>query len=172
MSVYKPRSRLSTNSGLETTFQLIQKERMEGLMNLTRSTLLNDIIPLLLEELKISESLLGISNDLITNIVTDIVNTGEQELYGVRGGTLVVYMGNKKSELGRSTRTNIGDTRTKLGAYKFDASIISTYELHLTIFPSLGFACKLTNILRKVAGNSAKLVLSEKFILEKKKLYC
>ena len=47
----------------------------------------------------------------------------------------------------------------------------STYQLHLTLQPTNQVKFKLANLVRKLQGKAAKLVVDNKFFLVKKKLY-
>merc|ERR1719233_1760084 len=92
-----------------------------------------------------------------------MVVLAEEEPYGVRGGTLVMF------SPPRTLPTY--PTFRKIGRYPMDATMVSTYELHLTLQESCPVKLKLANLFRKLQGKAAKLVVDEKFVLVKKKLY-
>jgi len=110
-----------------------------------------------------SEKMLEISTETLSSIASQIVILAEREPYGVRGGTLVVMFGpplsspNSKSE--------------KIGKFPLDPSVVSTYELHLTLRPIEQVRLKLVNLVRRFQGKKGKVVVDEKFTLEKKKLF-
>merc|ERR1719508_522163 len=59
----------------------------------------------------------------------------------------------------------------KIGRFPLDPTMVSTYELHLTMQPTNQVKLKLANLMRRLQGKKAKLVVDDKFSLVKKKLY-
>ena len=111
------------------------------------------------------------SCDLLNNLASELVYLGEQEPYGVMGGTLILNFGSIIKE--RSTKgAEIESPKfIKIGNFPLEENLVSTYELHLTLFPCNKFKHKVENLIRKLRGKPAKIVVCERFSLTKKKLY-
>ena len=106
---------------------------------------------------------LNMPTPILNQVLTKMVLLAEREPYGVRGGTLVVMF----SPPPTSTNTS----PIKIGRFPLDPTMVSTYELHLTLQPTNQVKLKLANLLRRLQGKQAKLVVDDKFTLVKKKLY-
>ena len=144
--------------------QFIEEKRLAALLDLLIRTLKRQVVNRCCKVLELGpEKGLHISTETLSSIASQIVILAEREPYGVRGGTLVVMFGpplsspNSKSE--------------KIGKFPLDRSVVSTYELHLTLRPIEQIRLKLTNLVRRLQGKKGKVVVDEKFTLEKKKLY-
>ena len=100
----------------------------------------------------------------LNKILKQLVNLGESEPYGVRGGTLVVMFCSSSS-----TQSSLAPV--KIGKFPLDPQTVSTYELHLTIKSTNQLKLKVANILRRIQGKNGRLIVDEDYCLEKKKLY-
>jgi len=153
-----------SSQSLDFCPQFIEEERLATLLNLLIRTLKKQVVNRCSKVLELgSEKMLEISTETLSSIASQIVILAEREPYGVRGGTLVVMFGpplsspNSKSE--------------KIGKFPLDPSVVSTYELHLTLRPIEQVRLKLINLVRRFQGKKGKVVVDEKFTLEKKKLF-
>ena len=108
-------------------------------------------------------SLLQLPCETLDKILLDMVTLGEEEPYGVMGGTLVAhYVHRNSGKMNKSTR---------IGLFSLKPDITSTFELQLTLYPSTDVKHKIANLIEKIQGKSNKLVIDQKFMLSKKKLY-
>ena len=62
----------------------------------------------------------------LNHILNQMVLLAEREPYGVRGGTLVVLFGPPHT-------TPTSPSLVKIGKFPLDPTMVSTYELHLTL---------------------------------------
>jgi len=154
----------SSEPSSDLCLQFIEEKRLAALLDLLIRTLKRQVVNRCCKVLELGpEKTLDISTETLSSIASQIVILAEREPYGVRGGTLVVMFGpplsspNSKSE--------------KIGKFPLDPSVVSTYELHLTLRPIEQIKLKLTNLVRRLQGKKGKVVVDEKFTLEKKKLY-
>ena len=99
----------------------------------------------------------------LNHILNQLVLLAEREPYGVRGGTLVVMFS--------PPPTSPNTTSIKIGRFPLDPTTVSTFEIHLTLQSTNQVKLKLANLIRRLQGKKAKLVVDEKFTLVKKKLY-
>ena len=113
-----------------------------------------------------SSTMLSLPSPTMNKIVKQMVVLAEEEPYGVRGGTLVVMFSPPQT-------STTYPTLRKIGRFPMDPTMVSTYELHLTLQEAcpVKLKLKLANLFRKLQGKTAKLVVDEKFVLVKKKLY-
>jgi len=159
------------NNSLEDAFKLLEQERLISLMQVLRRTIIAKVIPCCTKVLDLEGSLLELPGDMLKNMLLDMVHLGEQEPYGVKGGTLILKFGN--AEPGIESLENPSETLnfTKIGRFPLNPAVTSTFELHLTLYPSTCVKHKLANFIRKLKGKPCKLVVGDKFSLTKKKLY-
>ena len=95
-------------------------------------------------------------------IITQLVLLAEMEPYGISGGTIVVLF--------KPPPTTTITCPVKIGRFPLDPTLVSTYELHLTLESSKKIEFNLANLISRLQGKKAKLVV-DKFSLVKKKLY-
>ena len=157
---------------LDYAFKLLEQERLLKLMKVLKRTILGKVLPLCTKVLGLDNgSLLELPSKTLKNVLVDMVNLGEQEPYGVQGGTLILYFGNAEYIMDNSDNICNSLSFTRMGRFPLNMYITSTFELHLTIYPSTHLKHKLANLVRKLKGKPPKLVVGEKFTLTKKKLY-
>lgn len=153
----------SFNQSLDDAFQHLEKERLAALFKILTRTL-NQVIYRCSKVLELGpQIMMDLPTPTLENILNQMVLLAEREPYGVRGGTLVVMF----SPLPALSNT----APIKIGRFQLDPTTVSTYELHLTLQPSNQLKLKLANLVRRLQGKAAKLVVDEKFSLVKKKLY-
>ena len=99
----------------------------------------------------------------LNHILNQLVLLAEREPYGVRGGTLVVMFS--------PPHTSPNTTPIKIGRFPLDPTTVSTFEIHLTLQSTNQVKLKLANLIRRLQGKTARLVVDKKFTLIKKKLY-
>lgn len=157
---------------IDSAFELFEKERLLNLSNVMKKTMRENIIPRCTKVLSLgSGSFVEVSEDTLNNVVSELVLLGEQEPYGVMGGTLILNYGSilkEKSEKG--TESQIPKI-VKIGKFPLGLGLASTFELHLTLYPSNHVKHKLVNLIRKLKGEPSKMVICERFTMTKKKLY-
>jgi len=157
---------------IDSAFELFEKERLLNLSNVMKKTMREKIIPRCTKVLSLgSGSFVEVSEDTLNNVVSELVLLGEQEPYGVMGGTLILNYGSilkEKSEKG--TESQIPKI-VKIGKFPLGLGLASTFELHLTLYPSNHVKHKLVNLIRKLKGEPSKMVICERFTMTKKKLY-
>jgi len=157
---------------IEIAFELFEKERLLDLSNEVKKTMRERIIPRCTKVLSLgSGSSVEVSEDTLDNVVSELVLLGEQEPYGVMGGTLILNYGSilkEKSEKGNESQI---PKIVKLGKFPLGLGLASTFELHLTLYPSNHVKHKLVNLIRKLKGEPTKMVICERFTMTKKKLY-
>ena len=106
---------------------------------------------------------LDLPTPTLNQILNQMIILAEREPYGVRGGTLVVMFS--------PSTTSPSTPPTKIGRFPLDPTTVSTYELHLTLQSTNQVKLKLANLVRRLQGKKAMLVVDNKFTLVKKKLY-
>jgi len=157
---------------IDSAFELFEKERLLDLSNEVKKTMRERIIPRCTKVLSLgSGSSVEVSEDTLDNVVSELVLLGEQEPYGVMGGTLILNYGSilkEKSEKGNESQI---PKIVKLGKFPLGLGLASTFELHLTLYPSNHVKHKLVNLIRKLKGEPTKMVICERFTMTKKKLY-
>eukprot|EP00092_Neocalanus_flemingeri_P038690 GFUD01042125.1.p1 GENE.GFUD01042125.1~~GFUD01042125.1.p1 ORF type:complete len:197 (+),score=46.16 GFUD01042125.1:227-817(+) len=157
---------------LDHAFKLLEQERFVKLMNVLKRTILAKVLPLCPKVLNLDNgSLLEMPSETLKNILGDMVHLGEQEPYGILGGTLMVNFGKTEYVTDNSDSVNSSSSFTKVGRFPLNPDITSTFELHLTFYPSTQVKHKVTNLLRRLQGKPPLLVVDQKFNLTKKKLY-
>jgi len=149
---------------LDELFKDYEMERLAGLVKeMTR--FMKQVLTRCSKVLELgSSTILSLPATTMNRIVKQMVVLAEEEPYGVRGGTLVVMFSPPQT-------SPTYPTLRKIGRYPMDPTTVSTYELHLTLQESCPVKLKLANLFRKLQGKAAKLVVDEKFVLVKKKLY-
>jgi len=157
---------------IDSAFELFEKERLLDLSNEVKKTMRERIIPRCTKVLSLgSGSSVEVSEDTLDNVVSELVLLGEQEPYGVMGGTLILNYGSilkEKSEKGNESQI---PKIVKIGKFPLGLGLASTFELHLTLYPSNHVKHKLVNLIRKLKGEPTKMVICERFTMTKKKLY-
>ena len=108
--------------------------------------------------------LMIVPGTILKHLVREMMILGEQETYGVGGGTLVVNLTNPCESI-------INSGSIHLGRFPLDPDIASTFELHLTIQPSNQVKHKVANMVRRFQGKPVYLMVDYNFKLFKKKLY-
>jgi len=157
---------------IDSAFELFEKERLHDLSNEVKDTLREKVIPRCARVLSVGiGSSVEVSEDTLNNVVSELVHLGEQEPYGVMGGTLILNYGSilkEKSEKGKESQT---PKIVRIGKFALGQGLASTFELHLTLYASTHLKHKVANLIRKLKGDQLKIVLCERFTMTKKKLY-
>jgi len=157
---------------LDYAFKLLEQDRLLKLMKVLKRTILTKVLPLCTKVLDFDNgSLLELPSDTLNNILMDMVSFGEQEPYGVMGGTLIVNFSNTEYVMDNSDNSNTNLSFTKMGRFPLNTDITSTFELHLTLYPSNHVKNKVANLKRKFQGKPPITVVDQKFNLTKEKLY-
>jgi len=151
-------------SGLDELFKDLEVERLACNMELLKRSLKQVLVRCSKVLDQGSNTTMNLPTTIMNHILYQMVTLAEQEPYGVKGGTLVVMFSPP------STSPTF-PTPIKIGRFPLDPTKVSTYELHLTLQENCAVKVRLANLIRKVQGKVSKLVVSEKFVLEKKKLY-
>jgi len=152
------------SQGLDDLFNEFEKKRIAGLMKILSRTM-KQVLFSCAKVLDLgSHTTMNLPIPVMNHILNQMVILAEQEPYGVKGGTLVVMFSPPST-------SPTSPAPVKIGRFPFNPNMVSTFELHLTLQRNCTFKVKLANIVRKVQGKAMKLVLSDKFSLEKKKLY-
>jgi len=153
------------NQSLDDAFQHLEKERLAALMKILKRTLMNQVLYRCSKVLELGPMItLELPSPTMHQILNQIIILAEREPYGVRGGTLVVMFS-------PSTTSTSTTTLTKIGRFPLDPTTVSTFELHLTLQSTNQVKLKLANLVRRLQGKKAMLVVDNKFTLVKKKLY-
>jgi len=157
---------------IDSAFELFEKERLLDLSNEVKNILRAKIIPRCTEVLSLgSGSSVEVSEDTLSNVVSELVLLGEQEPYGVMGGTLILNYGSilkEKSDKGKESQI---PKIVKIGRFPLRQGLASTFELHLTLYASTHLKDKVANLIRKLKGEPLRIVMCERFTMTKKKLY-
>lgn len=135
----------------------IQKQRLESLVSILEKAVMKVVMNSTAKVMEVDNVLM--SSTAITTLLKDIVELGESEPYGVRGGTLVVMFVDR-----------LGKTH-KIGNFALDPTTISTYELHVKLIEDEHVKVKLAALIRRLSGRSQQLIVDSHFQLKKKKLY-
>jgi len=153
------------HQSLDNAFQLLEKERLAGLMKILTRTITKQVLYRCSKVLELGPLVtMDLPTHTLNHILNQMVLLAEREPYGVRGGTLVVLFGPPRT-------TPTSPSPVKIGRFPLDPTMVSTYELHLTLQPTDKVKLKLANLMRRIQGKQAKLVVDENYSLEKKKLY-
>jgi len=154
----------TSNQSLDDAFEHLEKERLAALMKILTRTLIKQVMSRCSKVLELGPFVaIDLPTPTLDQILTRMVLLAEREPYGVRGGTLVVMFS--------PPPTTTNPSPIKIGRFPLDPTMVSTYELHLTIQPTNQVKLKLANLMRRLQGKQAKLVVDDKFSLVKKKLY-
>jgi len=157
-------SSLNLEQSLDEAFQHLEKERLAALFQILTRTLKNQVLYRCSKVLELGPQItMDLPTPTLNHILNQMVLLAEREPYGVRGGTLVVMFS--------PPPTSSNTTPTKIGRFPLDSTTVSTYELHLTLQSTNQVKLKLANLVRRMQGKQAKLVVDNKFSLVKKKLY-
>ena len=149
---------------LDDAFKQLKQEQLKNLTKLLEGYFYMKVFPLCVKLVHLEHgSFLELPYETLDKILVDMVTTGEEEPYGVMGGTLVVNYVHRNS--GKLTK------RTQIGIFPLKPDITTTFELHLTLYPSTDVKYKIANLIEKIQGKSNKLVIDQKFMLCKKKRY-
>lgn len=160
------------NDDLDAAFEHLKKERMLKLTEVVKKIIREKIIPRSTKLVGFDNgSVLEMSSNLMNNLVGDLVNLGEQEPYGVMGGTLILNFGNVIKDKSFKGDEIQSPKFIKIGNFPLGENLVSTFELHLTLFPCNKFKHKVENLIRKLKGKPSKIMVCERFTLTKKKLY-
>jgi len=152
------------NQALDELFKDLELERLAGLVNVM-TRFMKQVLTRCSKVLELgSSTILCLPSTTMNRIVKQMVVLAEEEPYGVRGGTLVVMFSPPKT-------SPTYPTVRKIGRFPMDPTMVSTYELHLTLQESCPVKLKLANLFRKLQGKAVKMLVDEKFVLVKKKLY-
>jgi len=152
------------NQAFDELFKDLEMERLAGLVDIM-TRFLKQVLTRCSKVLELgSSTILSLPTPTMNRIVKQMVVLAEEEPYGVRGGTLVVMFSPPQT-------APTYPTLRKIGRFPMDPTMVSTYELHLTLQEACPAKLKLANLFRKLQGKTAKLVVDEKFVLVKKKLY-
>jgi len=145
-------------------FQFFEEERLRSLLDILTRTI-HGVITRCSKVLELGPDMkMELPKSTLNKILKQLVNLGESEPYGVRGGTLVVMFCSSSS-----THSNLAPV--KIGKFPLDPQTVSTYELHLTIKSTNQLKLKVANILRRIQGKNGRLIVDDDYCLEKKKLY-
>jgi len=157
-------SSLNLDQSLDDAFQHLEKERLAALFKILTRTLKNQVLYRCSKVLELGPQItMDLPTPTLNHILNQMVLLAEREPYGVRGGTLVVMFS--------PPPTSPNTTPIKIGRFPLDSTTVSTYELHLTLQSTNQVKLKLANLVRRLQGKQAKLVVDNKFSLVKKKLY-
>lgn len=146
-------------------FDQLRKKELQTLGNRLKCSVFKQVIGRCKKSLGAGKEVV-IDASTINAIFSSVVALSELEPYGVRGGSLVVLF---------APAPNSKDTPVKIGHFPMDPSIVTTFELHLTIQASMAVTTRvrqtLTNIVRKIGGKPTQVHIDPKFKIIKKKLY-
>lgn len=161
---------------LDHAFKLLEQERLQKLKKGMKRTIFAKIIPLCNKVLDLDNgSTLELNYDTLDTILVDMINLGEREPYGVLGGTLFVNFGKNEFPSSSENNNSSGLRLTKIGRFPLNTDtrshVTSTFELHLTLYPSTHVKHKMANLMRKMQGKPPLLMVDHNFTLIKKKLY-
>jgi len=145
------------NESDESVLENLEQDRLSLLLNALKNTILKQILTRMAKILEVGEVLLPRS--AATQILKDLLNEGEREPYGIRGGTIIVTFNDR-----------FGNSH-KMGRFPLDASTTSTYHIHLTLVENRNFKVVLDNLVRKMTGVEPTVLIANTFKLEKRKLY-
>ena len=152
------------NLTLDDAFKLLEREQLENLTKELQGHFCTKVLPICAKMVHIEHgSLLDLPSDIMKKILVEMVALGEKEPYGVMGGTLVV-------NCVLETPANITKS-TRIGRFPLKPELPSTFELHLTLFPSTQVKHRIANLMEKIQGKPEKIVIDQKYILSKMKLY-
>ena len=114
---------------LDDAFKQLHQEQLEKLTKLLEGFFYTKVFPLFMKFVHLEHgSLLQLPCETLDKILVDMVTLGEEEPYGVMGGTLVVhYVHRNSGKMNKSTR---------IGLFSLKPDITSTFELHLTLYHS------------------------------------
>ena len=166
--------REDTKHALDAAFDLFEKERILDLTKLVKKKFIESVIPCCtkVHDLDSNGSLFEIPSGLLDNLCKDLIHLGEQEPYGVLGGTLILNFGSVVDDAEIKEEQEDHSVKfIKIGRFSLNPDVTSTFELHWSMFPSNKVKHKLANLARKLQGKPSKIVVSESYILVKKKLY-
>ena len=156
---------------LDETFRIMEEERVKQLRRGLRKLFTTRVLPVCAKNLNLDEgSTIEIPDESFDDILDDIIDQGEQEPYGVNGGTLVVNVGTSHDNQDTNT-TVIHGSAVRAGKFIINPDNVSTFELHLTLVPSTNIKHKMANLVRRFQAKPPLLVVDPKFSLTKKKLY-
>jgi len=153
-----------TQRGLDELFKDLEVERLAGNMELLTRNLKQVLVRCSKVLDQGSNTTLSLPTTIMNHILNQMGTLAEQEPYGVKGGTLVVMFSPPSA-------SPTFPTPIKIGRFPLDPTKVSTYELHLTLQENCTVKARLANLIRKVQGKAVKVVVSDKFVLVKKKLY-
>ena len=152
------------DTSLELAFRLVQEERAEKLRARLRGFLRAAVLPLVAASLGLDAgSVVEVPEEALEEITAAMVQLGEQEPYGIDGGTLLVHWGSEADceaqQLRGVARAAVSPRHTP------------THELHLTLLPSARVQHRVANLVRRFQAKPPVLVTDTRFKLTKKKLY-
>ena len=152
------------NLTLDDAFKLLEREQLENLAKELQGHFCTKVLPICAKMVYLEHgSVLDLPSYIMKKILVEMVALGEKEPYGVMGGTLVV-------NCVLETPANITKS-TRIGRFPLKPELPSTFELHLTLFPSTQVKHRIANLMEKIQGKPEKIVIDQKYILTKKKLY-
>ena len=159
------------HNDLNEAFKFIEKERDCCLREALRTLLLSKVIPECSTNMSL-DNVLMIPDETVDAIIGDMINLGEQEPYGVNGGTIVVHFGNSEKDLAELSKKENNNFQEIVGKFKVNPNTITTFQLHLTLIPSTNMKHKMMNLMRRFQAKTPIMVADQKFKLSKHCLYC
>ena len=152
---------------MSNLFKMMEEERVSKLRRSLRKLFKSKVIPLCSKNLNLDTgSVMEIQEESLDDIINDMIDLGEQEPYGVNGGTLCLHFGSSLDDL-----ANTPSTENRVGKFQVSQANVSTYELHLTLVPSTLLKHKVANLVRRFQAKPPVMVVDTKYKLDKKKLY-
>ena len=159
------------DTSLELAFRLVQEERAEKLRARLRGFLRAAVLPLVAASLGLDAgSVVEVPEETLEEITAAMVQLGEQEPYGIDGGTLLVHWGSEPRHLEAGADCEAQQLRGVARA-AVSPRHTPTHELHLTLLPSARVQHRVANLVRRFQAKPPVLVTDQRFKLTKKKLY-
>ena len=152
---------------MSNLFKMMEEERISKLRRSLRKLFKSKVIPLCSKNLNLETgSVMELQEESLDDIINDMIDLGEQEPYGVNGGTLCLHFGSTPADL-----ENTPSAENRVGKFQICPANVSTYELHLTLVPSTNLKHKMANLVRRFQAKDPVMVIDTKYKLDKKKLY-
>jgi len=145
------------NNNEENFYQYWEEERLSMLLSALSKTVMKSVAKAVAKVMEVSKVILP--QEASWKMLQEMVILGEQEPYGVRGGTLVVLLMDRLGKVHKICR------------FPLDPDTISTYEIQLTLHEDKHFKSKFAAFIRRLSGKLPQLDIDQHYELRKKKLY-